>query len=101
MNINDEIPKSNIKFIPIQNKSVIVQCVLFYSWFVCISAYANVYFQTTIIRQNIWFVRKDITIMMRCRDILFLHIGPGIRTQDSVVTSGTSTSYATEAVSSA
>jgi len=28
-------------------------CVLFYSSFVCISAYANVYFKTTIIEQNI------------------------------------------------
>ena len=28
-------------------------CVLFYSSFVCISAYANVYIKTTIIKQNI------------------------------------------------
>jgi len=28
-------------------------CVLFYSSFVCISAYANVYFKTTIIKQKI------------------------------------------------
>ena len=28
-------------------------CFLFYSSFVCISAYANVYFKTTIIKQNI------------------------------------------------
>ena len=28
-------------------------CVLFYSSFVCISAYANVYFKTTIIEPNI------------------------------------------------
>jgi len=28
-------------------------CVWFYSSFVCISAYANVYFKTTIIKQNI------------------------------------------------
>ena len=28
-------------------------CVLFYSSFVCISAFANVYFKTTIIKQNI------------------------------------------------
>jgi len=28
-------------------------CVLFYLSFVCISAYANVYFKTTIIEQNI------------------------------------------------
>ena len=32
---------------------VLCMCVLFYSSFVCISAYANVYFQTTIIKQNI------------------------------------------------
>ena len=38
--------------------------------------------------------------MMKSRDILSPHIGPGILTQDSVVTSGTTTSYATEAVSS-
>jgi len=30
-----------------------VMCALFYSSFVCISAYANVYFKTTIIKQNI------------------------------------------------
>jgi len=28
-------------------------CVLFYSSFACLSAYANVYFKTTIIKQNI------------------------------------------------
>jgi len=28
-------------------------CVLFYSSFVCISAYANVYFKTSIVKQNI------------------------------------------------
>jgi len=33
-------------------------------------------------------------IMMKSRDILSPDIGPGIRTQDSVVTSGTTTSYA-------
>jgi len=38
--------------------------------------------------------------MMKSRDILSPDIGPGIRTQDSVVTSGTTISYATEAVSS-
>jgi len=38
---------------------------------------------------------------MKSRDILSPDIGPGIRTQDSVVTSGTNTTYATEAVSSA
>jgi len=43
----------------------------------------------------------DLLIVMKSRDILSPDIGPGIRTQDSVVTSGTTTSYATEAVSSA
>jgi len=38
-------------------------------------------------------------ILMKSRDILSPDIGPGIRTQDSVVTSGTTISYATEAVS--
>jgi len=32
---------------------VLCVCVLFYSSFVCTSAYANVYFKTTIIKQNI------------------------------------------------
>ena len=31
---------------------VLCMCVLFYSSFVCISAYANAYFKTTIIKQN-------------------------------------------------
>jgi len=47
------MPKSNIKFIPIQNQFAIVHvCFVLFS-FVCISAYANVYFKTTIIKQNI------------------------------------------------
>ena len=50
------MPKSNIKSIPIQNKSVIVHVCLFYSLFVCMSAYANVYFKTTIIKQNITII---------------------------------------------
>ena len=41
------------------------------------------------------------TGVMKSRDILSPDIGPGIRTQDSVVTSGWTTSDATEAVSSA
>jgi len=32
---------------------VLYMCVLFYSSFVCICAYANVYFKTTIFKQNI------------------------------------------------
>ena len=35
---------------------VLCMCVLFYSSFVCISAYANAYFKTTIIKQNIKIV---------------------------------------------
>jgi len=31
-------------------------CALFYSSFVCVSAYANVYFKTTIIKQNITII---------------------------------------------
>jgi len=38
--------------------------------------------------------------VMKSRDILSPDIGPGIRTQDSVVTSGTTASYAAETVSS-
>jgi len=53
INTNNKITKSNFKFIPIQHKSVIVHVCLFYPSFVCMSAYANVYFKTTIIKQNI------------------------------------------------
>ena len=42
LNINNEMSKSNIKSITIQNTSVIVYGVLFYSSFVCIPAYSNV-----------------------------------------------------------
>jgi len=35
-----------------QFKIHLFMCVLFFSSFVCISAYANVYFKTTIIKQN-------------------------------------------------
>jgi len=44
---------------------------------------------------------QGLKIMMKSRDISSPDIGPGIRTQDSVVTSGTTTSYATEVASSA
>jgi len=44
--------KSNMKFVTIQNNLLFVICVLFYSSFVCIYAYADVYFQTSIIKQN-------------------------------------------------
>ena len=33
-------------------KMLLSMCVSFYSLFICIPAYANVYFKTTIIRQN-------------------------------------------------
>ena len=39
-------------------------CVLFYSSFVCISAYANVYLRTTIIKQNIKITLLQNTIHM-------------------------------------
>ena len=43
---------------------------------------------------------SNMSMLMKSRDILSPDIGPGIRTQDSVVTSSTTTSYATETVSS-
>jgi len=52
LKINNEMPNSNIKFSTIKH-NLLVSCVLFYSSFVCIYAYANVYFKTTIIKQNI------------------------------------------------
>ena len=65
INIINAMTKSNIKFIPIQNKSVIVNmCVLFYLSFGCISAYANVYFQPTIIKQNIKIILLQNNIHM-------------------------------------
>jgi len=51
-NINNVLT-SNTTFITIQKNLFSFMCVLFYSSFVCISAYANVYFKTTIIKQNI------------------------------------------------
>jgi len=55
LNINNEMSnlKSNNKFITIQIDLLFFICVRFYSSFVCISAYANVYFKTTIIKQKI------------------------------------------------
>jgi len=53
VNINNEMSKSNIRLITIQINLLFFICVCFYSSFVCISAYANVYFKTTIIKQNI------------------------------------------------
>jgi len=41
------------KFITIQNNLLFFLCVLLYPSFVCMYAYRNVYFQTTIIKQNI------------------------------------------------
>ena len=54
-NINN-VSTSNTTFITIQKKNLFsFMCVLFCSSFaqVCMSAYANVYFKTTIIKQNI------------------------------------------------
>jgi len=53
LNINNEMSKSTIQFITIQINLLFFMCVCFYSSFVCISAYANVYFKTIIIKQNI------------------------------------------------
>jgi len=54
LNINNGMSKSNIKFIAmIPNNLLIYMCVLFYESFVCIYAYANVYFKTTITKQTI------------------------------------------------
>jgi len=55
--INKEISTSNTTFITFQNKSVLVHVCFFYSSFVRIPAYANVYFKTTIIKQNIKTIR--------------------------------------------
>jgi len=53
LNINNEMSKSKIESITIRNNLLFFMCVLFYPSFVCIYAYANVYFKTTIIKQNI------------------------------------------------
>ena len=53
ININNDLSKSNIKCITILNILLFFMCVLLYSSFVCIYAYANVYFKITIIKQNI------------------------------------------------
>jgi len=45
--------KSDMKSIEIQNNLLLFMFVLFYSSFVYVCAYANVYFETTIIKQNI------------------------------------------------
>ena len=44
-------------------------CVLFYLSFVCISAYANVYFKTTIIKQNIKIILLVRGPLRKCRSI--------------------------------
>jgi len=49
-------------------------CVLFYSSFVCISAYANVYFKTTIIKQNI-----PIILLQNNIDMPEVHCGSAVR----------------------
>jgi len=48
--------ESNMEFITIQNKSALDYVCFVLLSFVCISAYANVYFKTTIIKQNIKIV---------------------------------------------
>jgi len=42
-----------LNLLQIKIKLLLFMCVWFYSSFVCISAYANVYFKTTIIKQKI------------------------------------------------
>ena len=49
-------------------------CVLFYSSFVCISAFANVYFQTTIIKQNI-----KIILLQNNIHVSEVHCGSAVR----------------------
>jgi len=46
-------PKNQAWSITIQNNLLFFMCILFYSSFVCIYAYANVYFKTTITKQHI------------------------------------------------
>jgi len=53
LDINNEMQKSNNKFITIQINLLLFVCVLFYSSFVCISAYVNVYLKGTITKQNL------------------------------------------------
>ena len=56
---NNEGPgkKNNtLNLLQITINLLLFMCVLFYSSFVCISAYANVYFKTTIIKQNITII---------------------------------------------
>jgi len=53
LNTNNEMSKSNSKLITIQTNQLFFMCVLFYSSYVCVYAYANVCFQTSIIKQNI------------------------------------------------
>jgi len=70
------MPKSkiNLKFIPIQNQSVDLMCVLFFSSFVCISAYANVYFKTTVKKQNI-----KIILLQNNIHVSKVHCGSAVR----------------------
>jgi len=49
-------------------------CVLFCSSFVCISAYANVYFKTTIIKQNI-----KIVLLQNNIHVSKIHCGSAVR----------------------
>jgi hypothetical protein len=47
-----EIKHQTLNLLQFITNLVLCMCVLFYSSFVCISAYANAYFKTTIIKQN-------------------------------------------------
>ena len=57
-----------------QFKIHLFMCVLFFSSFVCISAYANVYFKTTIIKQNIQIILLQYNIH-ECE----VHFGSAVR----------------------
>jgi len=52
LNTNNEMLRSNIKFSTIQIDFLFFMYVCFYPSFVCISAYANVYFKTTVMKKN-------------------------------------------------
>ena len=56
LNIDNGISESNITFIAIQNKSVLVRVCFVLFIVSSISAYTNVYFKTAIIRQNMQIV---------------------------------------------
>jgi len=51
--LNNDICVNTLKLNRDMTNLVLCVCVLFYSSFFCISAYANVYFKTTIIQKNV------------------------------------------------